>query len=117
MIHITPTATQEILRLRLKQRDAGSLLRLAVQSGGCYEWSYHLEFGQRLEPEDVVYRCDQVQVVIDERSLQQVEGLTIDYSEDLMGGGFRFDNPNASQVCGCSYSFTLKSMHSSQVSG
>lgn len=76
-----------------------------------------LEFGQRLEPEDVVYRCDQVQVVIDERSLQQVEGLTIDYSEDLMGGGFRFDNPNASQVCGCSYSFTLKSMHSSQVSG
>lgn len=108
MIQITNTGVKEILRLRLRQAEVQSLVRLSLHLGGCHEWSYKLEFSQQLKPTDVVYKCDQIQIIIDEQALRYVEGLTIDYSEDLMGGGFRFHNPNASQTCGCSYSFSAQ---------
>ncbi|WP_413163744.1 HesB/IscA family protein [Capilliphycus salinus ALCB114379] len=108
MIQITQAATREVLRLKSKQKNADVLFRLRVQPGGCKGWSYQMTFDDALQPDDGVYNCGEIKVVIDTQSLSQVRGLTLDYSEDLMGGGFRFNNPNATQTCGCSHSFEGK---------
>jgi iron-sulfur cluster assembly accessory protein len=60
-----------------------------------------------MRPDDQLFNCDGVQVVVDAQSISAIAGLTLDYSEDLMGGGFRFHNPNALQTCGCGNSFSL----------
>ncbi len=108
MIQITPAATREVLRLKSKQKGSNLLFRLGVKPGGCCHLYYQMGFAETLEPDDGVYHCGGVQVVIDHSSLSHLEGLVLDYSEDLMGGGFRFSNPNASQTCGCSHSFMPK---------
>ncbi|MEL7035757.1 MAG: iron-sulfur cluster assembly accessory protein [Cyanobacteria bacterium J06592_8] len=108
MIQITQAATREVLRLKSKQKNPQALFRLGVQPGGCCGLCYTLTFDPSLQPDDGVYKCGEIQVIIDTRSLSQLEGLTLDYSEDLMGGGFRFNNPNATQTCGCSHSFEIK---------
>ena len=105
MIYISSAATQEVLRLRRKQSHDGAFLRLGIQAGGCCQWSYTLGFADTLQSDDTVYPCDQIQVLIDSQSLRYLENLNIDYSEDLMGGGFRFQNPQATQTCSCGHSF------------
>jgi iron-sulfur cluster assembly protein len=79
--------------------------RLGVKPGGCCQWFYTMTFAENLQPDDTVYPCDRLQVVIDSKSLTYLEGVQIDFSEDLMGGGFRFHNPQATQSCGCGHSF------------
>ncbi|HEY9848896.1 MAG TPA: iron-sulfur cluster assembly accessory protein [Leptolyngbyaceae cyanobacterium] len=106
MIAISKAASAEIKRLSGKAKQPYSLLRLGVQPGGCSEMSYTMEFDQSLQPDDRIYDCNGLQVAIAPRDLKYIEGLTIDYSEDLMGGGFRFHNPNATKTCGCSNSFS-----------
>ncbi|MEA5520336.1 iron-sulfur cluster assembly accessory protein [Limnoraphis robusta] len=108
MIQVTPSATREVLRLKSKQKDPSVLFRLGVESGGCCGLFYRMRFEPALQPDDIVYNCGAIQVVIDAQSLSHVEGLILDYSEDLMGGGFRFNNPNAAKTCGCSHSFVAR---------
>ncbi len=108
MIQLSPAAAREVLRLKLKQNNPQVFFRLGVKPGGCCGWHYTMRFDEKIEPNDQVYLCGEIQVVIDTPSLSQVDGLTLDYSQDLMGGGFRFNNPNASQTCGCSHSFEVK---------
>lgn len=109
MIQISPVATQEILRLRSQQSHNDAFFRLGVELGGCSQWVYKMAFEQQLQSDDTVYPCNELQVVIDSHSLAYVQGLRIDYSEDLMGGGFRFHNPQATHSCGCGHSFATQS--------
>jgi iron-sulfur cluster assembly protein len=110
MIHLSPAAIHEISRLK-QQRLTAKLnarwVRLSVSPGGCADFYYSLEFGDRVLGEEHLYNCEGVEVVIDPHSLQYLQGTTIDYSEDLMGGGFRFHNPNATQSCDCGNSFAI----------
>lgn len=108
MIQITPAAAREVLRLRSKQKKPQALFRLSVQPGGCCGLYYRMSFDQAPGLDDGVYPCGEIDVIVDGRSLSQVRGLTLDYSEDLMGGGFRFNNPNATQTCACSHSFEME---------
>jgi iron-sulfur cluster assembly protein len=64
-----------------------------------------MSFEAMAQPIDQVFDCGAVQVVIDPQSWPYLNGLTLDYTEDLMGGSFRFDNPNAKQTCSCGHSF------------
>lgn len=105
MIHLSTTAADEIRRLRSKQRNPDALFRLQVQAGGCSGLFYDLKF-DRVRLGDQVFDCTDIAVVVDTKSLNYVSGLTIDYSEDLMGGGFRFHNPVAIASCGCGNSFS-----------
>lgn len=107
MIQLSSTATTEILRLQTKSQELDPKLRLAVINDGCLPLSYALCFDSRVQPGDQTYRCNQITVVVGSAALPYVDGLTIDYSEDLMGGGFRFHNPNALQTCSCGNSFTI----------
>ncbi|NET31095.1 MAG: iron-sulfur cluster assembly accessory protein, partial [Cyanothece sp. SIO1E1] len=67
MIHLSQTAIQEILRLRTKHHHPQVIFRLGVQTGGCSDWLYTMGFDQTVQPEDQVYTCGGIQVVIDNR--------------------------------------------------
>ena len=107
-INLTQAAASEIKRLQSKRRNANAqLFRLAVQSGGCSGISYTFGFDEAVKPDDTLYECNGIAVLVDAQSLTYLNGLTLDYSEDLMGGGFRFYNPNAKESCGCGNSLSI----------
>jgi iron-sulfur cluster assembly accessory protein len=108
MISLSEAAADEIRRLRLKRHTPSARLRLGVQRGGCTELYYIIDFDEVMNPGDRVYDCDGISVIVDEESFNYIAELTLDYSEDLMGGGFRFHNPKAIESCGCGNSFRVE---------
>jgi iron-sulfur cluster assembly protein len=108
MIQLSHSAIQEILRLRSRQVIASPKFRLFTSATGCLSRSYSMELGQATQPGDQEIDIGEgLQVVINSTDLPYLGGLMIDYSEDMMGGGFRFQNPNAVKVCGCGNSFSI----------
>ncbi len=108
MITLTETAVQELKRLRSKYESEGTerVLRLGVKPSGCSGMSYTMNFETTANPDDQTFAYDGIQVVVDPLSMTLLGGLTVDFSEDLLGGGFRFNNPNALSSCGCGTSFS-----------
>ncbi|XGV96797.1 MAG: HesB/IscA family protein [Leptolyngbya sp. BL-A-14] len=111
MIHLSQAAISEIQRLKAKRNDPELLFRLSIQPSNCLTLSYAMTFDKAMHTGDEVFHCDGIPVLIDAQSLLAVTGLTLDYSEDLMGGGFRFHNPNAVRSCGCGNSFSISETH------
>ncbi|MFM2431099.1 MAG: iron-sulfur cluster insertion protein ErpA [Cyanobacteriota bacterium] len=110
MIHFSDCAIAEIQRLKIQQsrfEPAPSYLRLAVIQDGCAGLAYDLRFDRQQQLGDHQFTIDHLQVLVDPVSAEQVQGLAIDYTEDLMGGGFQFSNPQAKRTCSCGISFTL----------
>jgi iron-sulfur cluster assembly accessory protein len=107
MIHLSAAAASEIVRLRSRRKLPNLLFRLGIQPSHCLPLAYTIGFDDAVQPNDRVYECEGVQIVINQDTLPYVDGLVLDYSEDLMGGGFRFHNPNAVQNCGCGNSFAV----------
>jgi iron-sulfur cluster assembly protein len=113
MISLSPTAIAEVQRLKGKhQRTSTGALRISVQQQGCAGLSYHLDFAESVHADDRHFECGngdgKVQILVSEQNLPYLNNLTLDYSEDLMGGSFRFDNPNAKQTCSCGHSFSTE---------
>ena len=112
-ILITKDAIEQISSLLKSQTDKKAL-RVGVRSGGCSGMSYTMDFigGDEINLDDKVYdyslSSEQTfQVVCDPKSLLYIYGMQLDFSKDLIGGGFNFVNPNASQTCGCGSSFAV----------
>ena len=112
-ILITNDAIEQISNL-LKGQSDKKALRVGVRSGGCSGMSYTMDFigTDEINPDDKVYdyslKADQsFQVVCDPKSLLYIYGMQLDFSKELIGGGFNFVNPNASQTCGCGSSFAV----------
>ncbi|HIK29503.1 MAG: iron-sulfur cluster assembly accessory protein [Oscillatoriaceae bacterium SKW80] len=106
-IQITEKALKQILALRESQGEE-LCLRVGVRQGGCSGMSYMMDFEQvaNIRPDDEVYDYDGFKVVCDRRSILYLYGLVLDYSNAMIGGGFQFINPNATQTCGCGKSFS-----------
>jgi iron-sulfur cluster assembly protein len=108
MIRLSPAAINEVNRLKRKHLESFSdILRVSIQSKGCAGLAYQLDFASSAQADDRLFECDTIQVAVPQQSLPYVDGLLLDYSEDLMGGSFRFHNPNAKQTCSCGHSFAL----------
>jgi iron-sulfur cluster assembly accessory protein len=107
MINLSKTAASEIKRLQLKQPNPEARLRLGVQPGGCAALYYTLDFDETVHPGDRISDCSGISVIVDPESFQYISTVTLDYSEDLMGGGFRFHNPIAQESCSCGNSFRV----------
>ena len=112
-ILITNDAIEQISSLLKSQTDKKAL-RVGVRSGGCSGMSYTMDFigGDEINLDDKVYdyslSSEQTfQVICDPKSLLYIYGTQLDFSKDLIGGGFNFVNPNASQTCGCGSSFAV----------
>ena len=100
---ITESARSELLRLTAEEN---TFLRLWVEQGGCSGLSYQAAIDDTAGPFDVpVYDDGTLRVVTDQQSRMHVEGIHVDYSDDLVKAGFRFMNPRASKSCGCGQSF------------
>ncbi|MFN3927747.1 MAG: HesB/IscA family protein [Pseudanabaenaceae cyanobacterium] len=104
MITLTASAINRVHALQV-QRNTTAPLRVGIKRGGCSGLSYVMEFAEELRDGDVEYDCNGVKIVVNNENLPQLQGLELDYTEDLMGGGFRFRNPNASKSCSCGTSF------------
>lgn len=110
MIQLSPTAIGEVKRLRRKQSPGIPRLplRIDVVESGCKGLSYQLGFVEAPQPEDLRFACEgDIEVVVTPASFACLQGLVLDYTEDLMGGGFRFYNPNATVTCSCGHSFAI----------
>ncbi len=107
LIEITDKALDQIrniLSAEAKGPDTG--LRLGVSGGGCSGLSYKMEIDQSKEKDNVI--CfDDVTVLIDLKSSIYLKGIVLDYKDGLNGKGFVFNNPNASNTCGCGESFSV----------
>ncbi len=108
-VTLTPAAHKELERLRHKSqaKGAGHIFRVGIQAGGCADWLYVLEFTEQAQAEDLVAETQGIVIAVAGDSVAKLDDLTLDYTEDLMGGAFRFHNPIASQTCGCGLSFKL----------
>ena len=112
-ILITNDAIEQISSLLKSQTDKKAL-RVGVRSGGCSGMSYTMDFigGDEINSDDKVYdyslsSAQTFRVICDPKSLLYIYGMQLDFSKDLIGGGFNFVNPNASQTCGCGSSFAV----------
>lgn len=105
MVALTENARKTLQRL-LERADTGADgLRIMVDVGGCSGMQYTLGLEKDIVEGDRVYEFDGVKVYVDPRSQPVVEGLQIDFVEDVEASGFVFENPNAKDVCSCGKSF------------
>lgn len=91
----------------LDKRGKGVGLRLAVRTTGCSGLAYVLEFADEVAANDEVFENNEVTVVIDKKSLVYLEGTELDYTREGLNEGFKFNNPNVKDECGCGESFTI----------
>lgn len=112
-ILITEPAMKQLAAL-VQQQGANKVLRVGVRSGGCSGMSYTMDFvdAAEIRGDDERYSyepsgCPSFEVVCDPKSLLYLYGMQLDFSSALIGGGFNFTNPNATQTCGCGSSFAV----------
>ena len=108
MIQLTSAACKEINRLRRRQNQPTADCRLELRPSSCAQWAYRLTLENTVTAEDDVYIFEDVRLVVGRDRLDYIRGLKIDFSEDLMGGAFRFDNPLATESCRCGYAFAIR---------
>lgn len=89
----------------LNQRGKGIGLRLGVRTAGCSGMAYKLEYVDDLNPDDVVFESNGVKIVIDPKSLAYLDGTELDFTREGLNEGFKFNNPNVKDECGCGESF------------
>ena len=106
LVTLTEAAVVEVRRLMDVQDLTEGGLRLGVKGGGCSGLSYTINFDDKIGEFDTVCEQDGVKVLVDAKSAIYLEGMQLDYQKDLVSGGFKFINPNASKTCGCGESFS-----------
>lgn len=104
-ITISPAAADAVRELLEKRELEGYGLRVYIQGGGCSGYQYGMALDNNFRDEDLITDSQGVKVIIDEVSINYMRGATVDYVEDLMGSGFKIENPNAVASCGCGSSF------------
>jgi iron-sulfur cluster assembly protein len=109
LVSLTPTAAEKIRELMAEDPEGEtSVLRVAIQGGGCSGFQYGLGFDAGPVEDDETMELHGVTVVIDPYSAPYLKGATIDFLNGLEESGFKIDNPNASASCGCGHSFTVE---------
>lgn len=89
----------------MANRGRGVGLRLAVRTSGCSGMAYVLEFVDELQPNDLVFEDKGVKVIVDGKSLVYLDGTELDFVKEGLNEGFKFNNPNVKDECGCGESF------------
>ena len=105
-ITLTDAAADRV-KTFLGNRGKGIGLRLAVRTTGCSGMAYVLEFADELDDADVVFEDNDVKVIIDPKSLVYLDGTQLDFGKEGLNEGFKFNNPNVKDECGCGESFNV----------
>lgn len=106
-IRLTERAAHQITKIRSDEDlDSALYLRVAVEGGGCSGLSYKLGFDIRSD-EDNIYESQGLEIIVNPKHIIYLNGIQIDYPDGLDARGFTFENPNASEACGCGSSFAV----------
>jgi iron-sulfur cluster assembly protein len=105
-ITLTEAAASRVKQF-LDNRGKGMGLRLGVKTTGCSGMAYVIEYADALEEGDVVFEDHGVKVIINPRSLVYLDGTELDYTKEGLNEGFKFNNPNVKDMCGCGESFNV----------
>jgi iron-sulfur cluster assembly protein len=105
-IKITEKAAKQI-NLIMKENNIPEnyALRISVKGGGCSGFTYNLGFDGEQKDGDTYFSANEINIVVDGKSLFYLMGLELDFTDGLNGKGFIFNNPNATKTCGCGESF------------
>lgn len=107
-VTLTSSAVEAVRALLVKRNLEGYALRVFISGGGCSGFQYGMALEGNVRETDLRAEFDGIQVVIDEVSIDYLRGATVDYIDDVMGSGFKIENPNAISSCGCGSSFRTK---------
>lgn len=107
MVQLTETAIGKVKEILDTQEPKPAGLRIAVVGGGCSGFSYSMAFENSPNLLDKTYSFDGLKVFIDQASMLYLDGAEVDYVETLEGSGFKFNNPNVKNTCGCGSSFSV----------
>ncbi|EEO28907.1 iron-sulfur cluster assembly protein IscA [Oxalobacter paraformigenes] len=105
-ITLTEKAANHISRF-LERRGKGIGLRFGVQTTGCSGMSYKLEYVDEPDADDIVYESNGVKIFVDPKSLPYLDGTELDFAREGLNEGFKFNNPNVKDTCGCGNSFKV----------
>ena len=106
-ITLTERAAEEIKRIFTQQKmSEETALRVSIKGGGCSGFTYNLGVAKAPADDDEVFVTHDVRVVCDRKSYLYLNGIEVDFNDDLMNRGFVFNNPNAKGQCGCGMSFS-----------
>lgn len=106
MMTVSENAAQQIKKVQTDTHSEGKCLRVGVVDGGCNGHEYQLGFDDEADG-DAKFETNGITLVVDETSLQMLDGLEIDFVESLEGSAFVFNNPKATGGCGCGKSFSV----------
>lgn len=106
-IRLSDRAAERVAWLLAQEDQSGLMLRVSVSGGGCSGFQYGFSFDDTVNPDDRTFRFGQVVTVVDETSLELLNGAEIDYVEELVSAAFKINNPNAAASCGCGSSFSI----------
>ena len=107
MITFTEKAAEKVKEIAEAENLQGQGIRLRVIGGGCSGFSYDLYFDDEPGEMDETFETNGVQLYVDPMSFQYLDGTEVDYVETLSGSGFKFNNPNIQNTCGCDSSFSI----------
>jgi iron-sulfur cluster assembly protein len=105
-VTLTENAAKHVAA-QLSKRGRGVGLRLGVRTSGCSGLAYKIEFADEPRDEDVRFECHGVTVLVDPKSLPYLEGMELDFAREGLNEGFKFNNPNVKDACGCGESFNV----------
>ena len=105
-VSLTPKAVEMVKDAMTRENLAGYGIRVGVVGGGCSGFQYSMDFENAQRDGDSVVEQDGIKLYVDPMSSMYLQGVTVDYVVGLQGAGFKFNNPNARNTCGCGQSFT-----------
>ena len=106
LVRLTEAAGNKV-RALIAREGQGEFLRVAITGGGCNGLSYKLKFTPEPKRGDILVRTSGIAVLLDPRTALYLKGSVVDYSSQLIAGGFKFTNPNAKASCSCGESFSV----------
>jgi iron-sulfur cluster assembly protein len=106
MITLTERAAAHVSSF-IARRGRGVGLRLGVRTSGCSGMAYKLEYADAVNPGDHTFESHGVKVVVDPKSLAYLDGTELDFAKEGLNEGFKFNNPNVKDQCGCGESFNV----------
>ena len=105
-IFVTKKAAKRLKAVMSAEEKSDYFLRMSVDSGGCSGMNYKMDFDDHQKDYDKVFESNGLKIVCDLKSWLYLKNISIDYSDDMLNGGFKIENPNAERTCGCGTSFS-----------
>ena len=106
VITVTEKAVKQLKTAMKSAGDENQILRMSVEGGGCSGMTYKMDFDNQEREFDKVFESNGLKIICDLKSWLYLKDIEVDYSNDLLNGGFQIKNPNADRTCGCGTSFS-----------